>query len=317
MSSKKADTAIDNTYREMVTTPLVRPVLRVAVAGSRCIVSADKDAIKNQLKNVYQIIDQINKTIPQSQQASNLYSDPNVKVRLLSSLAEGADRLAVSPELLGFDYELAAVLPFSQSLYCRDFLPEKSVAGDEEGSVVDKDRGTVGEFITLINKIVSAVSEEKDAPIIELDGDHSTALTRQKAYKQCSDVLVNHCDILIAIYNGDDVKDAGTAATVNAAKKQRVPILMISDENPDDMHLVCYQNPHFEPDKKPISSSAILTQYLEEEINNILLFSRFFEQMDKKDDEDKKSEVSKPSKRLNLISSIFDKKEKEKKVRVR
>lgn len=307
MSSKVENTEIDNTYSEMVNTPLVNPVLRVAVAGSRRIDPAVQSAIKDQLKNVYKIIDNINKTIPEAEQASKIYSNSTVKVRLLSSLAEGADRLAISPELMDFDYELAAVLPFSQSVYCRDFMPKKSLDSDYEGSVVNKEEGTVGEFTALIDTIVSSVNKEKDAPIIELDGDHDCKLAREEAYKNCSDVLVNHCDILIAIYNGDDTEDTGTAATVNAAKKQRVPVLIISDKNPNDMHLVDYQKAHFVSDTNPVPSLEFLAKSLEQEIHNILLFSRFFDQMDEKDKEHKRIDSSWISKLCNAFVNIFRK----------
>ena len=175
-----------NIYEDMVSNPLVPMTLRIGVAGHRLLPDT--------------VVEQIRERICAP------------VVRGISSLAEGADRLGIAPELLPPAFEMAAILPFLKEDYRQDFCPGFSA--------VDCERGTETEFDELLQRIV-----QMSGQVIELDSNPDN---RERAYLECSYTLAAHSDILIAIYDGDRSELKGTAATVDYAKRNGVPVIHIS-----------------------------------------------------------------------------------------
>ncbi|EGB15570.1 hypothetical protein DND132_2366 [Pseudodesulfovibrio mercurii] len=135
----------------------------------------------------------------------------------VSSLAEGADRLCIEPGLIPFEHTLTAILPFARAEYEKDFLPE--------ASVVDPVHGTVAEFRRWLTRIGGKTAGRAVGRIIELDGSPAH---RPEAYAACSEVLADHSDLLVAVFDGDISTPLGTAATVHAALKRDMPIILLS-----------------------------------------------------------------------------------------
>jgi hypothetical protein len=132
--------------------------------------------------------------------------------RVLSPLAEGADRVVARAIL---DYPnacLDAVLPLALEDYLEDFATEGSRAEFEE-------------LLKLCKKPVllrtRRIQDERRDP----DGQ---AELRRDAYANAGRYVVDHCDLLIAVWNGEPSRErGGTAEIVQYALKQNRPILRV------------------------------------------------------------------------------------------
>ncbi len=132
--------------------------------------------------------------------------------RVLSPLAEGADRVVARAIL---DYPnacLDAVLPLALEDYLEDFATEGSRAEFEE-------------LLNLCKKPVllrtRRIQDERRDP------DGQTEL-RRDAYANAGRYVVDHCDLLIAVWNGEPSRErGGTAEIVQYALKQNRPILRV------------------------------------------------------------------------------------------
>jgi hypothetical protein len=125
------------------------------------------------------------------------------KIRIESSLAEGADRLAASIALTDFGAELVAVLPLPAADYVTDFLAESSKNA----------------FKTLLRR----ASEVFELPPMD---------TRNEAYEQAGILIVERCDVLLAVWDGAPEQGrGGTAAGVRRARAKRLPIAWVKAGN--------------------------------------------------------------------------------------
>jgi hypothetical protein len=129
----------------------------------------------------------------------------NAEYQVFSCLAEGADRLLADRliELLGAD--LIAVLPFPDSDYLDDFNTVESVQ----------------EFLIYKKRAKMIISPQQ-------------TMLRPLAYQRANQTLLNHCNILVAVWDGRPARGiGGTAETVEFARKLCLPILWIhASEDP-------------------------------------------------------------------------------------
>ena len=106
---------------------------------------------------------------------------------VLSSLAEGADRLVARVAMEELSAELIAVLPMPQNEYERDFLIEESKA----------------EFRSFLSRACFV----KEASIPEGDAcDASRALEgeqRNRQYARAGAIVADHAQVLFAIWDGE------------------------------------------------------------------------------------------------------------------
>ena len=118
---------------------------------------------------------------------------------LLSPLAEGADRL-VAREILELpDSQLEVFLPLDKEDYVQDFSTPESRA----------------EFDRLTSQATRVSKLRSDAG-------------RPEAYKQVGQFIVDHCSVLIAIWDGNPAKGTGgTAEIVQYAREKNRPLLWI------------------------------------------------------------------------------------------
>lgn len=127
---------------------------------------------------------------------------PPVHLRLLSPLAEGADRI-VAEEALELGYSLEAPLPFEQREYEHDF-PD-----------------TVADFRKLLDRA---------SAVIELDGARSA---ENRSYEAVGRFVVRNCDLLVAIWDGKEADGrGGTGDIVRFAASSGVPIWWIDAKAP-------------------------------------------------------------------------------------
>jgi hypothetical protein len=143
-----------------------------------------------------------------------------VAFSILTPLAEGADRL-VAREVLGdkegrMPSRIEVVLPLEKSDYLRDFDTEES-------------RREFNELLDLARRPVSLRTKSLDN---EFPGDNQKETReqmRKNAYRNVGRYVVDHCDVLIAIWDGQDSRGkGGTKEIIDYARSRKRPIWIIS-----------------------------------------------------------------------------------------
>jgi hypothetical protein len=122
---------------------------------------------------------------------------------VLSALAEGADRLVVRQVLARCQARLVVVLPLPTHEYLADFAAPASRQ----------------EFLTLLDRA---------AEVIKLP----PAPTRNAAYEASGHYVLEHCDMLLAIWDGQQAQgQGGTGGIVAQARQRRRPLAWVHAGN--------------------------------------------------------------------------------------
>lgn len=123
--------------------------------------------------------------------------------RILSPLAEGADRLVAREVLKISESQLEAILPLEKDDYLKDFgLPESKAEFEE--------------FLTQARHIKKLLS----------------AASRTEAYSHAGRYVVDHSDILIALWNGKHATaGGGTGEIVHYAREKKCPLFWIHTDD--------------------------------------------------------------------------------------
>ncbi|MGE5422060.1 MAG: hypothetical protein ACM3QW_02255, partial [Ignavibacteriales bacterium] len=191
--------------------PHVRLVIRVGVTGHRPngLHEADIDRLRNRIREVLAEISNMAQIIYSD--AIEYYEGPSPILRLISPLAEGSDRLAAF-EAIDLGYELQCPLPFAQEDYEKDFITAESK----------------NEFNDLI---------KQTAQILEIDGQ---ILNKNAAYHGAGKIVLNQCDVLLAIWDGDEtiIAEGGTSQIIQEAKENMIPIIWINAKAEHDVCLI-------------------------------------------------------------------------------
>jgi hypothetical protein len=157
---------------------------------------------------------------------------PSRKLRLLSPLAEGADRL-VAQVAVELDLELAVVMPMPRDIYHTEFSSAESVA----------------EFEALYKK----ADDVFDLPIARdgtIESISHPGRARDLQYAQSGVFLSAHCHILLAIWDGKTSGQlGGTAQVVRFRHHDVMPgyttrtvatqQMLVDDESDLIYHIVC------------------------------------------------------------------------------
>lgn len=131
---------------------------------------------------------------------------------VVSSLAEGADRLAAAAATARGD-RLLAILPFAKAEFARDFATE----------------GSLAEFAGLL----AQASE-----IIELPGTRGAVAT-DAAYEAAAAAVLARADVLLAIWDGEPGRGiGGTAHTVEVALARDIPVIWIAARPPHEVRIL-------------------------------------------------------------------------------
>lgn len=192
--------------------------IRIGVTGHRQL--TDEEILSEKIRQVLQ------KGILTLFEDSNkvLRSIPNTSIvfSILTPLAEGADRL-VAKEVLKFpSSRIEVVLPLAKEDYLDDFQTTESRQEFEE--LVKKARRP----ITLKEKTLKEESPEKDQ-----------AEARRKAYEDVGRYVVDNCDVLIALWDGEPSRGkGGTAEIIEYAKKKKHPVIIISTLSPHGISII-------------------------------------------------------------------------------
>jgi len=122
---------------------------------------------------------------------------------LLSSLAEGADRLVVRRALSRYDCRLVVPLPLPEAEYAKDFPSRRSRA----------------EFSRLLDRADLVVRPRRSR-------------RRAAAYMAASDDIVRWCDVLLAVWDGQEAQGStGTGSVVKLARRRKLPLAWVHAGN--------------------------------------------------------------------------------------
>jgi hypothetical protein len=201
-----------------------RMALRVGVTGHRKLDASEelRARVREGLRMLQVAAEQVLRDSGMS------YAETPPMFRAVSPLAEGADRLFAT-EAIALGFQLDCPLPFSQTEYEKDFPTVESVK----------------EFRDLLSH-----AEER---VLELDGPTQDA-ERSAAYESVGRVVLDQCDLLMAIWDGEPAKGAGgTGQIVERARRRGMPILWI---NPKTVAAVLQTR----KDEVPLTEDALQCQ---------------------------------------------------------
>ena len=135
-----------------------------------------------------------------------------ISFRVLSPLAEGADRVVARAVLTYPDARLDAVLPLALEDYMEDFATEASRK----------------EFTGLLSRCREPVLLRARRIQDDLRSPEALAELRRDAYVQAGRYVVDHCDVLIAVWDGEPSRGSGgTAEIVHYALEQDRPVIRV------------------------------------------------------------------------------------------
>jgi hypothetical protein len=125
------------------------------------------------------------------------------QLNVVSSLAEGADRLVVEQIIKFAGSRLTAVLPMPREIYVRDFSSPVSVR----------------EFAALLSK-----ADE----VVELPASSAV----ENCYEAAGAYVLGHCDLLFAVWDGLQAQGiGGTGTVVTKAREHHLPLAWIHAGN--------------------------------------------------------------------------------------
>jgi hypothetical protein len=189
--------------------PRPRLVLRVGITGHRWD-KLDRAAEPLLLKQITAVLREVRDLAAKignddgsgyrSPEADPSRAEPaTVELRLITALAEGADRLLVEAAPTG--WQLQAILPFPPDVYQEDFTEPNS-------------RQTLDDLLARAHR---------EAGVVILDGDRQAEV----AFGPVGAAVCLNSDVLIAIWNGLAGKPGGTGEVVNLGIRLGVPVVHI------------------------------------------------------------------------------------------
>jgi hypothetical protein len=156
-------------------------------------------------------------------QALKLIDSPKgvpVAFSILTPLAEGADRLVAREVLCGstgsVPSTIEVVLPLEKSDYLRDFDTEES-------------RKEFMELLRQARRPVALRTKSLDNEFPGEDQRETVEKIRKNAFRNVGRYVVDHCDVLIALWDGQPSSGkGGTAEIIDYARTRNRPIWLIS-----------------------------------------------------------------------------------------
>jgi hypothetical protein len=196
-----ADESISNPPRP----PLA---LRVGVTGARALTPEAVKGLRPLVVDALVYIKQETQRLGADPRAAAAYAPEAPVLRLLSPLAEGADRL-VAEEALKAGFVLFAPLPFLQAEYEKDFP------------------GSVETFRALLAQ----------GEALELDGERGSFA--EDGYRETGLFILRNCDLVIAIWDGArEHGPGGTGEIVRLAAQAHLPVWWIDSNGEASPRLV-------------------------------------------------------------------------------
>lgn len=207
--------------KERTTPARPSPAFRLGVVGNRDLRGADHAVLTDTVKRFFAMLDQaISAAVAEAQALLDPapYTAAPPTLFIVDSLAEGADQLvADAARRGGFRFHLRTPIPFTGNEYKSFFTVDK------QNSVATFDRLTG--------------DPELEPIVVELCGEAEGG--RADDYAAAADVLLDNCDLLLAVYDPSaSGGEGGTADTVNKAVGAGLDVVGIDLRWPDRLVLV-------------------------------------------------------------------------------
>ena len=189
--------------------------LTIGVAAHRDLVESEIPGLEQQLSKFYQEL-----------QAEL----PGLDIKLITQLAEGGDQLAARLALdSGFD--LVTVLPMPQQHYESDFSSTEAIT----------------DFRALLDRSNQVIELPLEPQTEGLDQKH-----RDRQYARAGIFTSNHCQVLLAIWDGRNAEHLGGTASVlhyhltgvmDGLDDEEAPTSLLADDESElAFHIVCSRN---------------------------------------------------------------------------
>ena len=207
--------------------------LSIGVTGHRDLIPAEEPALCEQVRAFFQQL---------------LNDFPELQLQLLTPLAEGADRLVTEiAQQMGIPY--IAVLPMFQEIYEKDFEGEDSLV-------------LFRKQLSSAESVISLPPHEGIDPVyIESHG-----ATRDQQYVQAGIFISNHCQVLLALWDGKEAQHVGGTADVlhyhltgmlaRPRDREESPNLLAENENDLAYHILCSRRQDIDATESEIKALA-------------------------------------------------------------
>jgi hypothetical protein len=242
--------------------------LRVGITGARRLSAGQVNRIQTQLRTVLGLVKQeMERLAKDTLKTGDFYTHepgipPEVKLRMISPLARGADRLAALAAL-EVGYQLYVPMPFAQAEYEKDFTGSEVKLPDE---VVLSAADDLAEF----RRLRAAASAR-----LEIDGDrHANPELADDSlsaysYEAVGRFVVRHSDVLIAVWDGKPSNGrGGTAEIVYHAAATGIPVWWINaSEDTDPVWIADVQDL---PSRDPLPANDPPNSRLQAHLNHLV-----------------------------------------------
>ena len=199
-----------DTARNASGPPQLPFVLTVGITGHRLDALAGEDAetLRNRVGAALEVVTESARTIHARE--APLFQSHEPRFDFVTALAGGADQLAAQAALkLG--YSLSAVLPFQRDDYRQSLI----------------ENGDLGDFDALLGK---------SRRVLELPGRIDDPL---EGYVMVGRATVAHCDILVAVWDGQKARGpGGTGDVVQTAIERGTPVIHIPPDHDAEPRLL-------------------------------------------------------------------------------
>ena len=198
------------THESPRTPPRASLAFRVGVAGHKLdrLQQADLSQLSQLFANVLRAVEA---SVTAFALKDDSYTRDEPVLRAVSSLAEGTDLLFAEAAAKA-GYGLICPVPFPIDVYKEDF--------ENDGSLT-----------ALIEK-----AKSRSLELFVLDGRRENS---SHAYRAAADIVLNQSDFLLVVWDGGKARGTGgTLETLQAAVRQRVPVLLIAASSPHGWRLL-------------------------------------------------------------------------------
>jgi hypothetical protein len=205
------------TRNHLISPPAAHLAIRIGVTGHRPnrLTQADAALLRTKIGEVLEIVCHTAHDILAA--SGSAFAPGPPILRVISSLAEGADRI-VAQEALDRGFELQCPLPFDRDEYEKDFETPESRAA----------------YRAMLAKA---------SAVLELDGSRETTERENASYEAVGRMVLQHTDVLIAIWDGEEVAGkGGTGQIVQEAIGLGVSTVWLRSSVPHDVSLLVDDN---------------------------------------------------------------------------
>lgn len=193
------------------TLPQPRLSLRVGITGHR-LDKLSEDDLGSLREQLHDLLAELEAALARlhAAPAGEIYAREAPGCRLVSALAEGADRLAV--EAAPPHWPLSAILPMPRDVYRRDFLPD----GQEASASADEFAAHLARADTVTELPMAQAPAGAEPP------------PRSLQYAALARALVGQVDCLVAVWDGRPPKGpGGTGAVVAEAIDRGLAVIWL------------------------------------------------------------------------------------------